>query len=56
MERAYYSITDVGPFRPGQVVVLDESDGWARSGYLRELINPSPGPEVRREDPRQDRP
>lgn len=55
MEHAYYAITDVGPFRLGQVVVLPESDGWTRTGYLRELINPAPGPEVGRGGPRQDR-
>lgn len=60
MLKAYYAITWVGPFVPGQVVVLDEQDGWARSGYLHELVDPSLGPgpaqEVDRGGPRQDRP
>lgn len=42
MDRAYYAITDFGPFRKGQVVVLDEQDGWARTGYLHELVTPDP--------------
>jgi hypothetical protein len=40
MDRAYYAITDVGPFRASQVVVLDEQDGWVRTGYLHELVTP----------------
>jgi hypothetical protein len=43
MDKAYYALTDVGPFVKGQVVVLDDQDGWARTGYLRELVNPAPG-------------
>jgi hypothetical protein len=43
MEKAYYAVTDFGPFRKGQVVVLDQQDGWVRSGYLRELVDPAPG-------------
>ncbi len=38
--KAYYALTDVGPFRAYQVVVLDEQDGWVRTGYLRELLDP----------------
>lgn len=43
MDKAYYAITDVGPFRERQVVVLDDQDGWVRTGYLCELVNPAPG-------------
>lgn len=38
--KAYYALTDIGPFKAFQVVVLDEQSGWARSGWLRELIDP----------------
>jgi hypothetical protein len=42
MQRAYYALTDVGPYRAYQVVLLDEQDGWTRTGYLRELKDPAP--------------
>jgi hypothetical protein len=56
MDKAYYAITNVGPYKERQVVVLDDADGWTRTGYLRELIDPWAGPEVSDGDTRQDRP
>lgn len=42
--QVFYAITDVGPFRKGQVIVLEPDDlGWANTGYFRELIDPAPG-------------
>lgn len=38
--KAYYAITDVGPWRAFQVVLLDPDDGWTRTGYLRLLEMP----------------
>jgi hypothetical protein len=40
MECVYWVTTDLGPFKTGQVVVLPESDGWVRTGWLVKLIDP----------------
>lgn len=42
MERAYYATTAVGPYREHQVVILDETDGWTRTGWLMPLQDPFP--------------
>jgi hypothetical protein len=49
MLKAYWVTTDIGPFRKDQVLVLDEHDGWTRTGWLVELIDPPREPEP---DPR----
>jgi hypothetical protein len=49
MDKAYYVLTDIGPYKAYQVVVLPEWDGWVRSGWLRELKTPVPPKEPTRE-------
>lgn len=39
--KAYYAITDVGPYRAFQVVLFEPGDGWTRTGYFRELAMPA---------------
>jgi len=42
MIKAYWASTDLGPFRSGQVLLLDDQDGWTRTGWLVELVDPVP--------------
>jgi hypothetical protein len=46
MIKAYYATHNAGPFKEGQVVLLDgdrqEDAGWVDSGYLKEIKDPEP--------------
>lgn len=49
MERVFVVETDVGPFKRGHVVLLDDTDsvgaGWINTGYFQEIKEPAGGDE-----------
>lgn len=47
MERLFRVMTDVGPFKGGHLVLLDDAEpegaGWIDTGYFQEIEEPARG-------------
>jgi hypothetical protein len=49
-ERLYYATHNVSGFKEGAVVIMDEGDGLAQSGYFQEIKEPERDHPVQGED------
>lgn len=49
-ERLYYATHNVSGFKEGAIVIMDEEDGLAQSGYFAEIKEPARGDAVPSED------
>jgi hypothetical protein len=49
-EQLYYATHNVSGFKEGAVVIMDEEDGLAQSGYFKEIEEPERVDAVQGED------
>jgi hypothetical protein len=40
--RAYWAAISLGPYKEGQVVLLEPDSGWVRTGWFVEIVNSWP--------------